>query len=103
MNCSNYYQLDPISEADWRTPEGKENAIARAEYLDERFKGGTGGRDLEAMKDLLKHHGNPSICRHGGEDQSWTEYSMIGLCAQRRALFLHEPPCEGGEYTQVQL
>ena len=103
MNCSNYYQLDAISEADWRTPEGKENAVARARTLDERFKGGNGGRDLEAMKQVLRHHGTPSICRHGGDDQSWTEYSMIGLCAERKALFLHDYPCQGGEYTEVQL
>jgi hypothetical protein len=103
MNCSNYYQLDQISDADWRKPEGKQNAIARARMLDDRFKGDSGGRDLEAMKQVLRHHGDPSICRHGGEDQSWTEFSMIGLCAERKALFLHDLPCTGGEYTEIQL
>lgn len=103
MNCSNYYQLGPISEADWRTPEGKKNAIARARVLDERFKGGKGGRDLEAMKQVLSYHGDPGICRHGAHDVSHTEYSMIGLCAKRKALFLHGYPCEVQEYTEVQL
>jgi len=103
MNCSNYYQLPALSEADRRTPEGKPNAIARAEMLDARFKGGKGGRDLEAMKQVLAYHGNPGICRHGGHDQSHTEYSMIGLCAERKALFLHGYPCEVGTYTEVQL
>ncbi len=103
MNCSNYYQLEQISDADWRTPEGKKDAIARAEMLDERFKGGTGGRDLEAMKEVLRHHGDPSICRHGRGGRSHTEYSMIGLCAERTAFYLHDYPCKGGEYTKVQL
>lgn len=103
MNCSNYYQLAPLAEADRRQPEGKENAIARAEMLDGRFGGGAGGRDLAAMKSVLRYHGDPSICRHGGEDQSWTEYSMIGLCAERKALFLHGRPCEVEDYRHVQL
>ena len=103
MNCSNYYQLEQIGELDWRTPEGKVYAIARAEMLDARFKGGNGRRDLEAMKEVLAHHGDPSICRHGGDDLSYTEYSMIGLCAERKALFLHGYPCEGGEWTEVRL
>ncbi|MGC9319134.1 MAG: hypothetical protein ACP5KN_13970, partial [Armatimonadota bacterium] len=103
MNCSNYYQLEALAEADRRPPEGKENGIARAEMLDARFGGGAGGRDLSAMKDVLRHHGSPSICRHGGDDQSWTEYSMIALCAERRALFLHGRPCEVEEYGEVQL
>lgn len=103
MNCSNYYQLPALSEADRRTAEGKANAIARAEMLDARFKGGAGGRDLEAMKQVLAYHGDPGICRHGGHDMSHTEYSMIGLCAERKALFLHGYPCEVRTYTDVQL
>ncbi len=103
MNCSNYYQLPALSEADRRPPEGKVNAIARAEMLDARFRGGKGGRDLEAMKQVLAYHGNPGICRHGAHDRSHTEYSMIGLCAERKALFLHGYPCEVGTYTEVQL
>lgn len=103
MNCSNYYQLEQLSELDWRTPEGKANAIARAETLDTRFGGGKGGRDLQAMKDVLAYHGDPGICRHGAHDLSHTEYSMIGLCAERKALFLHGYPCEVGEYLEVQL
>jgi hypothetical protein len=103
MNCSNYYQLPPLSEADRRTPEGKPNAIARAGMLDARFMGGKGGRDLEAMMEVLRHHGDPSVCRHGGPDMSHTEYSMIGICAERRALYLHDYPCRGGAYTEVQL
>ncbi|MFP3905154.1 MAG: hypothetical protein ACLFWB_12990, partial [Armatimonadota bacterium] len=103
LNCSNYYQLDVLSEVDWRSPEGKRNAIARAEALDERFQGGRGGRDLPAMKQVLAHHGDPSICKHGDETPSSTEYSMIGLCAERKALYLHDQPCSGREWTEVQL
>ncbi len=103
LNCSNYYQIDLLSEVDWRKPERKPNAIARAATLDAQFKGGRGGRDLAAMKRILAHHGDPSICRHGGDDLSFTEYSMIGICAERKALYLHDNPCKGGEWTEVQL
>ncbi len=102
MNCSNYYQLAALAEADRRTPEGKENAIARARVLDERFLGGA-NRSLQDMIQVLRYHGDPGICRHGGHDQSHTEYSMIGVCAERKALFLHGYPCEVRQYTEVQL
>jgi hypothetical protein len=102
MNCVNYYQLPPLAEADRRPPAGKNNAIARAKMLDEQFLGAS-KRSLADMKAILRRHDAPAICRHGGDDGSYTEFSMIGLCAERKALFLHEYPCEGAEYTQVQL
>jgi len=101
MNCSNYYRLPALAEADRRPPDGKENAVARAEMLDERFLG-RANRSLADMLAVLRHHGDPGICRHGGHDQSHTEYSMIGLCAERKALFLHGYPCEE-EFIEVQL
>jgi len=101
MNCSNYYQLPALSEADRRPPDGKRNAIARARMLDERFLGNN-RRGLADMLEVLRHHGDPGICRHGGHDGSHTEYSMVGLCAERRALYLHGYPCVG-EFIEVQL
>ncbi|MGD9496026.1 MAG: C45 family autoproteolytic acyltransferase/hydrolase [Armatimonadota bacterium] len=101
LNCSNYYQLPALSEADRRPPEGKANAIARARLLDERFLGND-RRSLADMLKVLRYHGDPGICRHGGDDGSHTEYSMVGICAERKALYLHGYPCEG-EFTEVQL
>lgn len=101
LNCSNYYQLPALAEADARTPEGKQNAVARARLLDETFAGKS-NRSLQDMKVALRYHGNPGICRHGAHDVSHTEYSMVGLCESRKCLFLHGYPCEH-EYTEVQL
>ena len=101
VNCVNYYQLPSLSEADRRKPPAKPNAIARGKFLDERF---TADLDfsLDDMKALLRHHGDPSICRHGGADLSHTEYSMIGLPRSGRVLYYHGCPCEG-EYAELRL
>jgi len=101
INCSNYYQLPALAEADARPPDGKRNAIARAELLDETFLG-KDNRSLADMKSVLRYHGDPGICRHGAHDVSHTEYSMIGLPESRKCLYLHGYPCEG-EYVEVQL
>ncbi len=101
MNCSNYYQLPALSEADRRPPEQKPNAIARARMLDERFLGND-RRSLAEMLEVLRYHGDPSICRHGGHDGSHTEYSMVGICAERKALYLHGYPC-AEQFLEVQL
>lgn len=100
MNCVNYYQLPHLAEADRRTPEGKQNAIRRREFLDHRLATGddfsTGG-----MKAILRHH-EPGICRHGDPDLSYTEYSMIGLPASGTVLYYDGNPCEG-KYTRIEL
>lgn len=106
VNCVNHYQLPLLRDLDWRTPEGKVNSIKRMEYLnsvlesDEAF-------DIEHMKSVLRYHGKPaSICRHGKNvdgsfgDGSYTEYSMIGLPAQGKMLYLHGNPCEH-EYSLI--
>ena len=101
INCTNYYQLPALAKADRRNTEGKRNAIARAKLLDERFLGND-RRSLEDMKEVLRYHGDPSICCHGVNTSSHTEYSMIGLCESARVLYLHGYPCEE-EYIEVQL
>jgi len=94
MYCVNRYFLDPISEADRRPPEKLADANARAEFLDdalaaeERF-------DADAMWELLRAHGDPaSVCRHGGEDVSHTEYSLLMLPRQGRVFVSHGYACE---------
>ena len=101
INCSNYYQLPALAGADRRDPDGKRNAIARAKLLDDRFLGND-KRSLGDMKEVLRYHGDPSICCHGVNTSSHTEYSMIGLCESAKVLFLHGYPCEE-EYVEVQL
>ena len=101
VNCTNYYQLPALEEADRRTPEGKQDAIARARMLDTTFRGNN-GRSLRDMQQVLRSHADPGICRHGKHTQSHTEYSMIGLCESRKCLYLHGYPCEN-EFIEVQL
>lgn len=99
VQCVNCYQLPALREADRRNPAGKEMALKRWTMLDEQLAAG-GEYDLEHMKSLLRYHGQPSMCRHGGHDMSHTEYSMIGLPTQGRVLYYHGYPCEG-EYSGV--
>ncbi len=99
MNCVNYYQLPHLAQADRRTEAGKLNAICRRHFLDHLY-GAEDELSLDAMKQLLRHHGDVSICRHGDSDGSHTEYSMIGLPRSGRVLYFDGYPCQG-EYSQV--
>lgn len=92
MNCVNYYQLETLKDADKRTAAGKENAIARGKFLDKALN--EGKNSLSKMKSLLRHHGNPSICRHKGEDLSDTVFSFICIPAHNRFLYLEGYTCK---------
>ncbi len=99
MNCVNYYQLPNLANADRRSEVGKQNAEVRRRFLDHKLSEEI-DFSLEDMKKLLRHHGDPSICRHGVQDGSYTEYSMIGVPQSRRVLFLSGYPCEN-EFAEV--
>ncbi|MBC8234956.1 hypothetical protein H8E77_35875 [bacterium] len=99
MNCVNYYQLPNLANADRRSEIGKQNAKARRQLLEQKLSEKI-DFSLEDMKEILLYHGDPSICRHGDEDGSYTEYSMIGLPQSNRALFLDGCPCEN-EFSEV--
>ncbi len=99
MNCVNYYQLPSLANADRRSEVGRRNAEARRGLLDQKLEEEI-DFSLEDMKKLLRHHGSPSLCRHGDEDGSYTEYSMIGLPQSGQVLFLSGYPCEN-EFTKV--
>jgi hypothetical protein len=101
MNCVNYYQLPTLANADRRNEIGKRNAEARRRFLDQKLSEEI-DFSLEDMKKILRHHGAPSICRHGDEDGSYTEYSMIGLPHSNRVLFLDGYPCEN-EFVKVKI
>jgi len=91
MNCVNHYQLPQLEGRDGRAPEGLANSKGRQAFLDAALL--DGDRSITHMKRILASHGEYSICRHGGKDQSFTEYSMIGLPRQRKALLAHGNPC----------
>ena len=101
MNCVNYYQLPTLADADRRTESGKCNAKARQGFLKQSLSE-LFDYSLVDMKRILRHHGQPSVCRHGGADDSHTEYSMIGLTQSRRVLFVDGTPCQD-TYQEIQL
>ena len=101
MNCVNHYQLPALTDADRRTESGKCNAKARQHFLEQSLSE-LSDYSLVDMKAILRHHGHPSICRHGGTDDSHTEYSMIGMTQSRRVLFVDENPCQDA-YQEIQL
>lgn len=92
MNCVNYFQLETLKDADKRTEKGKENAISRGKFLDQALK--EGKYDLDKMKALLRHHGDPNICRHKGKDLSDTVFSFICLPVHNKVLYLEGYTCE---------
>ncbi|MDD3927201.1 MAG: C45 family autoproteolytic acyltransferase/hydrolase [bacterium] len=100
MNCVNRYQLPLLEHAGNRSPEQLKNAMGRQRYLENATS--AGNLSLDKMKSILEHHGNHSICRHGGKDMSYTEYSMIGIPWAGKALFLQGYPCEE-EYREVMI
>lgn len=99
--CVNCYLSPALAEADRRKPEGKRNALARSRFFEQRLAEPL-EFGLEDMKQILRHHGDPSICRHGDKDLSYTEYSMIGLPRCGRVLYLDGSPC-CGEYLAVRI
>ena len=101
LHCVNCYQLPTLLEADRRKPDGKRNALARKAFLDAKLAEPL-AFDVADMKAILRHHGKPSVCRHGGDDMSHTHYSMIGLPHSGRVLYVDAYPCEG-EYAEVKL
>lgn len=98
MNCVNHYQLPNLAGLDARKPAGLANSKGRQAFLDAAIR--DGDRSLAHMKRILRHHGDYSICRHGGRDLSHTEYSMIGLPKERKVLYIQGYPCEL-EYREV--
>lgn len=101
IHCVNCYQLPALAEADRRPPRAKAQALERWQMLDAKLADNN-PKDLESMKSLLRCHDPPGLCRHGGEDQGYTEYSAIGLPASGRVLIYHGLPCQG-EYTEVSI
>lgn len=101
MNCVNCYQLPPLQEADRRPERGKANALARQAFLEKAIDEAE-TLDLDYMVSLLRHHGDPSICRHGNGDGSHTEYSTIGLPAEGRVLYVDGYACES-DYLELSI
>ncbi len=96
--CVNGYQLPWLRDVSNRTPEMLANSRGRKEFLE--TAGAAGARDIAHLKEILRHHGDFSICRHGGRDEAYTEYSMIGVVRERKALVADGNPC-GSEYQEI--
>lgn len=113
VNC---YQHPALLHADRRPPDGKLDAHQRWHLLDRALQAGDGppadvdvsdgcgdesqvpqpgpnGTDLDFAKQLLHHHGDVPLCRHGAPLDYHSEYSMIGLPSSRTLLFCDIHPC----------
>jgi len=102
VHCVNLYQLPCLHAADRRVPKYKVLAVARWKMLDAKLDDTHGTWDTAHMQNILRWHGDgtPSMCRHGGEDLSHTEYSMIALPAAGKMFYCHGHPCEC-DYAEV--
>ncbi len=98
MNCVNHYQLPFLKNMDRREEKGLAYSQGRQRYLEAAVA--DGDRSIEHMKKILRHHGDISICRHGGKDLSYTEYSMIAVTSEAKFLYTDGYPCEE-EYIAV--
>ncbi|HPP11251.1 MAG TPA: hypothetical protein PKW42_00830 [bacterium] len=92
MNCVNCFQLPWLKEMTNRTPAQMENAERRKDWIERMTR--EGNRSVQHMKRMLRHLGEFSLCRHGGKDASYTEYSIIGIPAERKAFFAEGNPCQ---------
>lgn len=100
MHAVNHYQLPELEGMHRRTPEGLANSLARSRLLEQECE--AGNRSLEHLRHILRRHGQPALCRHGGADQAWTEFSVIGLTARATLMVAPGCPCTG-EYVSVPL
>ncbi len=100
MNCVNCFQLPQLKDYTNRTPERLANARGRKTFLEKAPASEVPG--LRVVKNILRYHGDYSVCRHGGKDLSHTTYSLIGLSCEGKVLFREGYAC-GGEYEEVAL
>jgi len=92
MHCVNHYQLPELAGMDRRNAEGKANSMARSRRLQQACDNGDHSR--QHLQDILRQHGEGAVCRHGGADLSWTEYSMIGVTASATLMVAEGTPCD---------
>lgn len=100
MNCVNCFQLPLLKYATNRSPAQLKNAEGRKKCINTAVE--KDNHSIENMKEILRHHGQYSVCRHGGKDEAHTEYSMIGIPAEKKALFAEGYPCET-DYVEITL
>ena len=90
---TNLYASEALKDADLRNPEQKAVASYRYGYL--RWVEQTHPpANLAELQALLGCHDPWAPCRHGGPHGSRTEWSMIGIPAERRFLLSEGAPCE---------
>jgi isopenicillin-N N-acyltransferase-like protein len=100
--CVNCYHLPALREADRRTPADKADALSRKVHLRTVLEG-PGPCDREQMIAVLRNHDGQAICRHGVQPKEHsTNFSAIGLVAERRLLYTSGQPCRN-DYRELQL
>lgn len=91
LHCVNHYELPELVDMHRRTAAGLANSVARSRLL--KAECDAGDRSLGHLQRILRRHGEPAICRHGGADQAWTEFSVIGLPNRPALMVADGPPC----------
>jgi hypothetical protein len=105
INCTNYYQLPELAEADTRKGNTKCDAVGRRELLD-RVLEAAEPCDIAAMSSILRTHPrerggeHPGICRHFGERGTVTECSMMFLPRDGRVFYAYGQPCSN-DYVEL--
>jgi len=89
---TNLYMSEALKNMDARKPAAREIALNRYGYLKwiEQTRLPATQDDIQR---LLSSHEPWAPCRHGGAHQAETEWSMIGLPAQRILRVSHGAPC----------
>lgn len=105
VNCTNYYQLPELTNADTRKGKTKCDAEGRRAMLDRELDLADPS-DVAAMAAVLKLHPNdrgehPGVCRHFEEAGTITEYSMMFLPRDGRVFVADGQPCSN-EYAELQ-
>lgn len=98
---TNLYMTEGLQDADLRPASKRHIAQYRYGYL-QWIASERPPRDQADIKALLSSHEPWAPCRHGGVQQSVTDWSMIILPSKRKVLVASGPPCSN-PYNEYQI
>jgi hypothetical protein len=91
--ATNHYASEALADADRRRPRDKRISQDRLGYF--RWVAETNPpASVEDVEAILRSHEPWAPCRHGGPHDSYTLWSMVSVCRERRVRVAQGPPCE---------